>query len=665
MPGGLIQIANYSSQDLTLTGNPEITYFKIVFRRYTNFGIRTIEVPFDNPIDFGSTSTITIPKSGDLLTKTTLKIILPDFDLTEFNNINTDINNSQLLNIEIERYYLYYDFFINFINKLQNIVKTFFLQNNNNCKSTTYIHQLSKYILKFIQQEEYLEFFTIVNFYLYNNSSQINSTKKYINTFTNASLFFLNSSNELIYVYNNYSENNYSYSMFNYMINSNMEILQKLNKLIYDKLINILTTKYQITMGWTKKIGIFIMDNVEMLIGSNIVTKMSSNYIDVYGQLNYKNTHIYNKMIGNDPSYNTPVIKSTDKHLYIPLPFWFMNNYGLSIPLVALQFNNIQIKIKFKNLVDSIFFDIPNTDSFINESTRNKIINLILENTINIFTSQLQITMLIEYVYLDNNERKKFAQSSHEYLITQVQEIQFSDVNTSSNLELDFFHCCKSMFWTANQYKYINNVTSENQYGKYTTSLFKPSFNINNIHYINYINMLYNSNHLFNLGTFILGLDVINTSPINNDFFINDIQTSLIFNRKYVNYEISPFLFSEISLNGISLVSQNSPYFNYLQPYNYYKNTPDLGINVYSFSLNPTETQPSGACNLSRIPRTSIKFTLFNSDNNLQNVNIDKNYNTSDNLYSGNLNNYKLNFQVENYNILRFIGGVVGIAFTY
>jgi hypothetical protein len=57
MPGGLIQIANYGSQDLTLTGNPQITYFKIVFRRYTNFVIRTDEVPFENTVYFGSVVT--------------------------------------------------------------------------------------------------------------------------------------------------------------------------------------------------------------------------------------------------------------------------------------------------------------------------------------------------------------------------------------------------------------------------------------------------------------------------------------------------------------------------------------------------------------------------------------------------------------------------------
>ena len=669
MPGGLIQISSYGSQDLTLTGNPQITYFKIVFRRYTNFGIRTVEVSFDNPVDFGSTSTITIPKSGDLLTKTTLKIKLPSYDLSNLNNqITTDaqLNNTQAF--DLQKYYLYYDFFINFINKLQNIVSTFFAQSNNNYGSITYIQDLNNYILKFLQQDEYLEFFNIVNFFLYNgvDPPKTSIQNKYVNTYTNASLYYLNSDNVLTYVYSNYTESVYSYDLFKFLINANMDILKNLNDVLYEKLINVFSVQNIITMGWTKKIGVFIMENIQMFIGSNIVTEMSSNYVDIYGQLNYKNREIYNKMIGNDTELNTPVVSNGEKYLYIPLPFWFHNNYGLAIPLIALQFNNIQIKIKFRNLIDSIFFDIPNISSFTNDNLRAKIVDLILNNTVNIFNSQMEVTMLFEYVYLDNIERKKFAQSSHEYLITQVQEIVFTNISPfNANFQLDFYHCCKTLFWSANQYKYINNVIGENLYDKYSVLLYQPVYNITNANYINYLAMLYNPNSLFSIDTFIEGLNIITMSPINNDLYVADITTSIIETGKYTKYNASPFITSELTLNGVSLVLQNSPYFNYLQVYNYYKNTPELGINVYSFSLNPTESQPAGACNLSRIPKTSLNCNLLNPDGNLTNVNTNNNYSTADNMSMGNLNNYKIYVQAENYNVLRFIGGIVGIAFTY
>ena len=76
------------------------------------------------------------------------------------------------------------------------------------------------------------------------------------------------------------------------MVNENMKILDELNDIIYKKLINKFTIPNIVSMGWIKKIGIFIMDYVEMYIGSNIITKMSSNYMDINGQLNYKNVEI-------------------------------------------------------------------------------------------------------------------------------------------------------------------------------------------------------------------------------------------------------------------------------------------------------------------------------------------------------------------------------------
>ena len=671
MPGGLIQIASYGSQDLTLTGNPQITFFKIVFRRYTNFGIKTVEISFDNPVDFGSISSITIPKIGDLLTKVTLKIKLPSFDLSELNsqissNFQYNINDNKTS--EIEKYYLYYDFFINFINKLKNLTQTFFINSNFNMGSITYIQDLKNYILTYIQQNEYLQFFKIVNTFLFNNlDMQENIQKnKFANSFTNASLFKI-TNGTFIYIYENYDEINYSFDVFKFMISENMKILDELNDVIYAKLMDKFSLSSLVSMGWIKKIGIFIIENLEMMIGSNIITKMSSNYIDIYGQLNYKNREIYDKLVGNDDDLNKPLINNNEKYLYIPLPFWFLNNYGLSIPLIALQFNNIQFRFKFRNLIEMIFLNIPDI-SYANQNFKNEIIDLILSRTINIFKTQLEITLLAEYVYLDNIERKKFAQSSHEYLITQVQEITFTNVAPfNTNFELDFFHCCKTMYWSANQYKYINNLTEQNFFDKYTVATYETKYTNSDTNYINYLKMLNNSTISFNLSTFIEGLNVIYNSPINGAFFIQDIQTALIEVQNYKLLNISPFLISQINLNGVSLVSQPSYYFNFLQPYNYFKNTPDMGINVYSFSLNPTETQPSGSCNLSRIPKTSINFKMVNSDNNLNNTN--NNYSAInswvDNISSTNLTNYKINIQVENYNVLRFIGGIVGIAFTY
>ena len=94
MGGGLMQIITYGTQDLTLTGNPEITFFNIIYRRYTNFGKKIISLSFDNSPNFNSVSYVNIPKNnGDLLSKVILKIKLPKIDFTYINNTLSDFKN--------------------------------------------------------------------------------------------------------------------------------------------------------------------------------------------------------------------------------------------------------------------------------------------------------------------------------------------------------------------------------------------------------------------------------------------------------------------------------------------------------------------------------------------------------------------------------------------
>ena len=76
MTGGLMQLVAYGAQDVYLTGNPQITFFKIVYRRYSNFSIETIENTFTSDVTFGKDLTSTLTKSGDLVSKISLGLTL-------------------------------------------------------------------------------------------------------------------------------------------------------------------------------------------------------------------------------------------------------------------------------------------------------------------------------------------------------------------------------------------------------------------------------------------------------------------------------------------------------------------------------------------------------------------------------------------------------------
>ena len=86
MGGALLQLVAYGAQDVFLTGSPEITYWKVSYRRYTNFAMESIEQTFNGQADFGRRVTCTIIRNGDLAYKTYLQLTLPE--------INQDMNNS-------------------------------------------------------------------------------------------------------------------------------------------------------------------------------------------------------------------------------------------------------------------------------------------------------------------------------------------------------------------------------------------------------------------------------------------------------------------------------------------------------------------------------------------------------------------------------------------
>ena len=81
--GGLLQLVAIGKQDIFLTGNPEITWFKMVYRRYTNFAIESQVMYFDGDPDFGKRLSCLVPRRGDLLGPMMLELTLPAITLTD------------------------------------------------------------------------------------------------------------------------------------------------------------------------------------------------------------------------------------------------------------------------------------------------------------------------------------------------------------------------------------------------------------------------------------------------------------------------------------------------------------------------------------------------------------------------------------------------------
>ena len=76
MGGGLMQLVAYGAQDIYLTGNPQITFFKVVYRRHTNFAVESIEQTFNGSAELGKKFSCTISRNGDLLHRVYLEVDL-------------------------------------------------------------------------------------------------------------------------------------------------------------------------------------------------------------------------------------------------------------------------------------------------------------------------------------------------------------------------------------------------------------------------------------------------------------------------------------------------------------------------------------------------------------------------------------------------------------
>ena len=86
MAGGLMQLVAYGAQDVYLTGNPQITFWKVSYKRHTNFAMESIEQTFNGQADFGRRVTCTISRNGDLAYRTYLQVTLPEINQQMKNN---------------------------------------------------------------------------------------------------------------------------------------------------------------------------------------------------------------------------------------------------------------------------------------------------------------------------------------------------------------------------------------------------------------------------------------------------------------------------------------------------------------------------------------------------------------------------------------------------
>jgi hypothetical protein len=467
MGGGLLQLVAYGAQDVYLTGNPQITFFKVVYRRHTNFAMEAIQQTFSGLPNFGNSVSCQISRNGDLIHRTYLEVGIP---------MLTDTTN---------------------------------------------------------------------------------------------------------------------YSYVNYL-------------------------------------GLRLLKAVSIEIGGQQIDKHYSDWLYIWNELSlpHGKRYAWDTMVGADrdvlnTSYNTSNIDGkegdTVTTLYIPLEFWFCRNIGLALPLIALQYHEVKLKIDF--------------ESFSNCTYTYGGVNGIAESA----KSLVNPNLWVDYIFLDTDERRKFAQLSHEYLIEQLQFTGQEPLNsTGSRIKLSFNHPCKELIWVAK----INTKNAD--WYNYTIPTLNEAFPTTNP--ASSYNLGFPSYTQGETKVTVSVDDAVLSAADENKYYLDNVipyDNDNVY-TKFVN----PFENCLLQLNGQDRFSVRSGnYFNLVQPYQHHTNIPlNRGINVYSFALKPEEHQPSGTLNMSRIDTATLSVTpKYNNGNSV----------------SGTINIYAVN-----YNVLRILSGMGGLAYS-
>jgi len=310
-----------------------------------------------------------------------------------------------------------------------------------------------------------------------------------------------------------------------------------------------------------------LIKSIEVEIGGQRVDKHYGDWLNIWAQLT------------TPLSKNAGLNRMLDTHngtfSYVPLRFWFNRNPGLALPLIALQYHEVKLNIEFAKSGGSNYIVCGGACP---------------EVPINVKMGQTKL--FVDYIYLDTDERRRFAQVSHEYLIEQLQFTGSTSLSDSAdvNERLNFNHPVKELVWRASgafskQYKEIQGQTA---------------------------------------------------SGVTNGI-IGDIGPSP--DCGYVQWtDIT------LQLNGHErFTPRHSEYFRLVQPYEHHTAVPvTSGIHVYSFALKPEEHQPSGTCNFSRIDNAVLKC----------------------NGGTKGASGVVLNIYAVNYNVLRIMSGMGGLAYS-
>ena len=622
MAGALMQLVAYGAQDVYLTGNPQITFFKVVYKRHTNFAMQFVQQTVNGTPSFGSSARVKISRAGDLLHDTWVNVGLPPLEAT----YTTSLSNGE--------------------------------ENGVVHSNLSYCNRVGFRLLKSVE---------------------------------------LRIGGQLVDRHN---------SLWMHLWT---ELTTSAEKKATHGLHSLVGNKGQ----WHDD----IRHNAGIDDGGISNPTGNTDEPNPYGVCGSGSSQASNSTNADSSVNLTGAFASGDAddgaagrtgntlNLWVPLQFSFCRNPGLALPLVALQYHEVELVFELETFANCLAHGVLNPRRTNVTQTANA--NMVSESTnaglvgVNATPTALATPFQVwsNYIFLDTEERKNFAQNPHEYLIETVQDMQ-TNINSTGrrNYRLNFNHPVKELIWCAQK----SDLNSTNGVGYSGPAVDAQAAGESALHRINIIEAqtaaAFNVNgfeaaghaeggavaegHVVARGASTAG-DVsgggIGTNGITGTLRGGDIFTDFTANATTLYLHptnngkvheegeahgvtaaenagtdvvtrlapavsfpgtISTVRSSVLRLNGQErFAERTSSYFNRVQPYQHHTGCPDLGINCYSFALKPEEHQPSGTCNFSRIDNAELM--------------VDSAINTG-----------TLNVFAHGYNVLRVASGMGGLAYS-
>ena len=319
------------------------------------------------------------------------------------------------------------------------------------------------------------------------------------------------------------------------------------------------------------------INNVELSIGGQRIDKHYQKWWRMYSEL-----YLDESKKANYGKMTTAAVAG--KKVYLPLIFFFNRNPGLYLPLIALQYHEVRVDID-------------------------------LASDFTTYLSSLKVWA--NYIYLDTEERRRFAQKGHEYLIEQVQHTGVDTVTghtSAQNVRLSYNHPVKELVWC------LSNTAS-------ASSLWNFTEDTENIVVESNVTAISSSNCF--VPTSFSGAPLLSVGAAGSTV-------------DFTEEAVGPLDTFKLVLNGQDrFKEQDGKYFNQVQAFNHHTGCPYPGVYSYSFALKPEEHQPTGTCNFSRIDNAQIAIKR-----------------KTDSAATA------LHMFAVNYNVLRIQSGMGGLAFS-